>query len=143
LIERKGHLLAHNKDKYFSGGSWFQSTGPSCVSIARNLGVVDPSEEVFDFSRQIFEKFPCLSCNFTKEIDFSRQVFNFSGNFPKFSIFLGKFPKDFDFFSRFKKTPIFQTKFAHFPLAYFWPGYSISLQKSPLSNILLVHDKIY
>src|SRR6218665_939901 len=48
-----------------------------------------------------------------------------------------------------KKKSIFQANFQNISrqkLAiynYFWANYFISIQKSPLSNILPVHDKIY
>ena|SRR6218665_3269161 len=59
----------------------------------------------------------------------------------KILIFPGKFSKDFDFNQAIlEKTLIFQAKLAIYSC--FWANYSISLQKLPLSNILIVHDKI-
>ena len=58
------------------------------------------------------------------KIDFSRQI-----------------SEKFRFFGQFhKKIQFPRQKLAIY--SYFWANYSISLQKSPLSNILPVHDKI-
>jgi len=65
-----------------------------------------------------------LSGNFSKEIRFLRQISEKCGFFQAIGIF-SDFPG--------KKLVIY---------SYFWANYSISLQKSPLSNILPVHDKI-
>src|SRR6218665_3371775 len=54
----------------------------------------------------------------------------FQANFRENSIFSDNFPKKFNFPG---KTGIY---------SYFWANYSNFLQKSPLSNILPVHDKI-
>src|SRR6218665_3980327 len=67
----------------------------------------------FDFSRQIFKKFRFFQANFKK-------ISIFSGNLKQIQ------------FSR-QKLLIY---------SYFWANYSISLQKSPLSNTFPVHDKI-
>ena len=60
----------------------------------------------------------------------------------KISIFPRKFPrKKIIFFRLFhKKFLLSRQKLAIY--SYFWPDYSISLQKSPLSNMLPVHYKI-
>ena len=71
------------------------------------------------FSGQISEKFRFCSGNFTKRFDFSKQI-----------------SENFDFLDNFTKISIFQAKLAIY--SYFWANYSISLQKSPLSNILPV-----
>jgi len=60
-----------------------------------------------------------------KKIDFSRQIFE------NFDFFSGPFTQKVWFFRQ--KLVIY---------SYFWANYSISLQKSPLSNILPVHDKL-
>src|SRR6218665_34014 len=79
----------------------------------------------------------------------------------KISLFTGKFPKNFDFFRQFHKSRFFQANFRKISIfsgnfitnldfpgkkldiySYFWENYSISRQKSPLSKILPVHDKI-
>jgi len=77
-----------------------------------------------------------------KNVDF-RKISIFSGNFTKTkSIFPGKFPKKFDFSGNLRKISNFQDQIGHLKLGYFLASYSISLQKSPLSNILPIHDKI-
>src|SRR6218665_1591252 len=59
----------------------------------------------------------------------------------KFLFFQANFPKNFDFFRHFYK--IFRFSRQNLPIySYFWANYSRSLQKSPLLNILPVHDKI-
>jgi len=60
-----------------------------------------------------------------KKFDFSRQIFE------NFDFFQALSYKNFDFFMQ--KLVIY---------SYFWANYSISLQNSPLSNILPVHDKL-
>jgi len=56
------------------------------------------------------------------------------------SIFPGKFPKNFDFFKQFnQKFDFARQKLAIY--SYFWANYSISLPKSPLSNMLPVHQR--
>ena len=61
--------------------------------------------------------------------------------------------KNFNFWVNFTKKSVFQTKISEWPLfpfkqsklaiySYFWAYYYISIQKSPLSNILPVHDTI-
>src|SRR6218665_1456795 len=95
----------------------------SGVNLVLNLGVVDPGQTNFDLFRQFF------SGNFTKE--FHKKIRFFQGNFRKMSIFSGNLKQKFDFPS--KQLSIY---------SYFWANYSISLQKSPLSNILPAHDKI-
>src|SRR6218665_3586871 len=98
--------------------------------------VVDPGQQSFDFSRQISEK-----CRFFRAI--SRQI----------SIFPDKRLKNFEFFMQIlEKFQFFHAIFRKISrqfsrqklliYSYFWANYSISLQKSPLSNILPVHDKI-
>src|SRR6218665_3201560 len=68
------------------------------------------------------------------------EKFRFFRQFHKNSFFACKFTRNFDLFRQFKKNSIFQ---ANLPIySYFWASYSISLQKSPLSNIHPVHDKI-
>src|SRR6218665_29887 len=69
----------------------------------------------------------------------------------------GKFPKNFNFQTisqskiRFfqanfrkikKKLDVLGKYWLYTAIGYFWANYSISLQKSPLSNILPVHNKI-
>src|SRR6218665_2035401 len=74
----------------------------------------------FDFSRQLSKKLRFYSGNFTQKIDFP-----------------DKFPKNFNFFQAIsQRISIFQAKLAIY--RNFWANYSISLQKSPLSNILPV-----
>ena len=71
-----------------------------------------------------------------------QEISIFSGNFPqKSSIFSDKFSKYFDFFKQFLKK-IWFSRQKLLIYSYFWANYSISLQKSPLSNILPVHDKV-
>jgi len=129
---------------------------PSAASIWFEIWVVvDPGQQNFDFSMQISEKFWFFSRQFHKKFRFFRkisekfrflrQIFKknrfFQANFWKISNFSGKFWKNFKFFRQFKKNPIFQAKLLI--SSYFWVNYSISLQKSPLSNIFSVHDTIY
>src|SRR6218665_1895814 len=90
------------------------------------------------FSRQISEKFRFFPGNFTKDFDLSRQISEkfdfFSGNFTKSFYFPGK-----DF--RMTSFSVYPDKIGHLQLLQ-WANYSISIQKSPLSDILPVHDKI-
>src|SRR6218665_123699 len=79
----------------------------------------------FRFSRKITEKF-----RFFQAIIFTKNRF-FRSNFRKISIFSGNFTKKF----RLSKQ-----KLAIY--SYFCANYSISLKKSPLSNILPIHHKI-
>src|SRR6218665_2787284 len=106
----------------------------------------------FNFFRQFHKKF-----RFSEKIP---KISIFSGNFTKKFDFLGHFTKSFDFLRKFAKICIFsgnlkksifsrqiseKFRFSRHKLAicsYFWANYSISLQKSPLSNILTVHGKI-
>jgi len=64
-----------------------------------------------------------------------------SGNFTKQLDFPGKFLKNFNFLGNFTKNVDFTVKKLAI-YSYFWANYFISLQKSPLSNILPVHNKI-
>jgi len=95
---------------------------PSGVNLVWNLGVVDPGKTNFNFSRQVSEKFRFFSRNFTKKCQFSRQI-----------------SENFDNFRQFKKNRFSRQKLANY--SNFWANYSISLQRSPLSNILPVHDR--
>src|SRR6218665_1762578 len=71
---------------------------------------------------------------FPKNVNFLRQFHKTKFDFP------GKFTKNFDFFRQFHKNIRFsRQKLAIY--SFFWANYSISLQKSPLSNILRVHNK--
>src|SRR6218665_3616458 len=72
-------------------------------------------------------------------------------NFRKISISSGNFTKKFRFFqANFRKISISQEILKRFRISrqklaiysYFLANYSIYLQKSPLSNILPVHDKM-
>src|SRR6218665_3731955 len=78
-----------------------------------------------------------------KKIDFSKQIsekFRFCHAISqKNSIFSRKFPKNVNIIRQFNFFPARQ-KLAIY--SYFWATYSISLQKSPLSNILPVDDKL-
>jgi len=74
----------------------------------------------------------------------------FQANFREISIFSGNFTKNFDFSRQiFEKFRFFHAIFETFRFSrqklliysYFWPDYSISLQKSPISNILPVHRR--
>jgi len=76
--------------------------------------------------------------------------FDFPAISQQLSIFPSKFSKNFDFFRQiFEKFRYFlailkEIRFSRQKLliySYFWANYYISLQKSPLSNILPVHDK--
>src|SRR6218665_2619398 len=59
----------------------------------------------------------------------------------KISLFTGKFPKNFDFLRQFHNK--FRFSWQKLDIySYFWANYSISRQKSPLSKIFPVHDKI-
>ena len=125
--------------------------------------VVDPGQQNFDFSNKFSRNFIFFR-QFLTKIRFSRQIFKrflfFQAHFWKISIFPGNFLINFDFsmdnFDKFRfprqifenfrffsgnlKKSIFQAKLAIYSC--FWAHYSISLQKSPLSNILPVHDKV-
>src|SRR6218665_437186 len=89
-------------------------------------GVVDPGQKIshfpaisqnnFDLSRQISEDF-----------DFCQAISSKKLNFPGKNFGMTPFP-------------FIQTKLVIY--SYFWPNYSISLQRSLLSNILPVHDQI-
>src|SRR6218665_2653150 len=101
-----------------SGGYWIRVNKISIFSgkFPRN----------FDFFRQL------------KKIDFRRETFKKLLFFQENLIFSGKFLKNFNFFRQFvKKKLISRQKFLIY--SYFWANYSISLQKSPLLNILPVH----
>jgi len=66
----------------------------------------------------------------------------FNADFGKFQFFQA-IKKNFDFYRQISEKfrfDFFRQKLAIY--SYFLANYSISLQKSPLSNILLVHDKI-
>src|SRR6218665_339199 len=65
----------------------------------------------------------------------------FPGKFPKISIFSVNFTQEIRFFRQFHKQFIFSRQ-KLLIYSYFWANYSTSLQKSLLSNILPVHDKI-
>ena len=60
-----------------------------------------------------------------KKIDFSRQIF-----------------ENFDFFQALSHNFFYFFRQKLVICSYFWANYSTSLQKSPLSNILPVHDKL-
>src|SRR6218665_141570 len=77
----------------------------------------------FNFSRQIFAKISIFSGKFVTNFSFSRQIC-----------------EKFRFFTQFKKNRFSRQKLLIY--SDFWANYSISLQKSPLSNIIPVHDKI-
>src|SRR6218665_3727023 len=106
-----------------------------CGSGSRNFDFLGKFTKNFDFFRQLFsqridflgqisEKFLFLSGNFTKNFDFSRQI-----------------SEKYRFFRQFhKKFRFSKQKLGIY--SYFWANYSISPQKSPLSNILPVHDEI-
>src|SRR6218665_886615 len=99
----------------------------------------------FQFCRKISEKFRFFQAIiFTKNRflgQISEKVRFLQVISQKISIFQGKFPKNIDFFRQFPKKSIFQANICYLPL-FLYANYSISLQKSPLSNILPVHDKI-
>jgi len=128
-----------------------QSAASICFEI---WGVVDPGKICW-FSRKIYEKFRFFQA-ILKKTRFSRNIsqkFRFCfRQFHKKSTFLSKFAKNFDFFSgNFMQNFDFSWQISEkyrFPkqklaiYSYFWANYSISLQKSPLSNILPLHDKI-
>ena len=106
----------------------------SSINLVWNLGVVDLGRQNFNFSRQISKKF-----SFFQSV--SQKIFRFfQANFWKISIFSGKFLKN-RFFQAILKKIWFSTQ-KLLLCSYFWANYSISLQKSPLLNILPVHDKI-
>ena len=64
-------------------------------------------------------------------------ISNFSGNFTKNFDFSRQISESFDFFWQFhQNNSILQAKLAVYSC--FWANYSISLQKSPLSNMLPV-----
>ena len=71
----------------------------------------------FQFFHSNFRKFRFFSGNFTQKLDF------FQANFQNISLFHAISPK----------ISIFRQKLVIY--SYFWTNYSISLQKSPLSNI--------
>src|SRR6218665_3538712 len=75
------------------------------------------------FFQANFREISIFSGNLTKKFDFSRQIF-----------------RKFRVFRQLKKIGFSRQKLLIY--SYFWANYSISLQKSPLSNILPVHDKI-
>jgi len=117
---------------------------------------VDPSQRNFDFSRQIFEKFRFFQANFRKISIFLKQIFEklrfFEADFKEISTFQAN-SKKFDFCKQiFEKIRFFRQlletfrfsrqKLLIYSYRYFWTNYSASLQRSPLSNILPVHDKI-
>src|SRR6218665_1808272 len=116
----------------------------------KNFGFLGNFPKKFDFLLNFPKKFRYFEA-ISEKINISGQIFDFLKKFQvisqKFLIFHGKFPKTFDFLGDF--TEIFDFRFARKKLviySYFWPNYCISLQKSPLSNILpvqCVHDKIY
>src|SRR6218665_846017 len=88
------------------------------------------------FSRKISQNFRVRFRQFHKKIDFSSQICE------KFQFFSGNFIQNSDFSWQISE----KYRFSRQKLAiysYFWANYSISLQKSPLSNILPVHDKIH
>jgi len=97
-------------------------------------GVVDPGQQNFGFSGKFLRNFDFFR-QFHKNLQFSQaNVWKnsiFQANFWNISNFAGKFKKSIDF-SR-QKLLIYSN---------FWANYSTSLQKSPLSNILPVHDII-
>src|SRR6218665_2756525 len=116
----------------------------------------------FRFFRTNLSEISIFSGNFTKKTHFSRQIFEkfrfFQENLRQISVFPGKFLKSFDFsrqilknfdFLReiFEKFRFFQAILKEFD----FPGktcsftatfelFYISLQKSPLLNMLPVHD---
>src|SRR6218665_157696 len=110
-----------------------KSSMQRCQSDLKS-GVMDPGRKNFDFSRQISEKFR-FSMAISKKLR-SLQEFRFFET--NFRFFQENFKK-IQFFQEILKKFDFQATIAH---SYFWANYSISLQKSPLSNLLPVHDKI-
>jgi len=96
---------------------------------------VNPGQQNFEFPSKFPRNFD-FSGNFTKNIDF-----DFAGKFLKNVNFSGKFFKNFDFSGNLKQFRFSRQKLLIY--SYFWTIFSISLQKSPLSNILIsrpVHD---
>jgi len=96
----------------------------SGVNLVWNVGVVDPGKKT-RFSMQIFEKFRFFQAISHNKFDFP-----------------GKFTKNFDFLGNFTKKFEFPGIIGYLAYSYFWANYSISLQKSPLSNMLPVRNKI-
>src|SRR6218665_3182448 len=122
---------------------WFEIWG-SWIRVNRISIFPGKFPRNFDFFQAISQK-NGFSGKFLKNFDFSGKFFFTNLGFSKeilekFRFFSGKFSKEFKFFRQLKK-PIFQAKLLI--SSYFWVNYSIYLQKSPLSNILPVHDTIY
>ena len=82
--------------------------------------VVDQGQTNFDFSRQISKKFRFFPGKFSKNSDFFRQIL-----------------KEIRFFQAISQKFRFSRQ-KLLTYSYFWANYSISLHKSPLSNILPV-----
>src|SRR6218665_3281890 len=96
------------------------------------------------FSRQIYEKFQFFQAISQKIRFFQanfREISTFSSNFTKNSIFPGKFSKNSDISRQFFKNFDFPGKTCSFT-AISGQISLIALQKSPLSNILPIHNKI-
>src|SRR6218665_49732 len=89
----------------------------SSVNLVEIWGSWIRVKKIFDFYRQISEKFQFFQAILHKNIEFCGQI-----------------SENFDFFRQLKKL-IFQAKKKSI-YSYLWANYSISLQKSPLSNIL-------
>ena len=136
-----------------AGLNWLQSCGifycecsdslcasrASGVNPVLNRGVLEPDPKNFDFFRQISEKFLFFQVIALQQIRF------FEVNFRKTTISSGNFTKKNSIFpDKFPQISIFQ-EILNFKAIYsdfLANNYSISLQKSPLSNILPVNDKI-
>ena len=124
-----------NRDDYLqeaAGSIWFEI-----------WGVVDPDTKKNQFFQANFRKKIQFFRQFHKKLWFSRQITG--------KCFLGNFRKKIQFSqANFQKVLIFSRNSNFFwfskqnlPIySYFWASYSISLQKSPLSNILPAHDNI-
>ena len=94
------------------------------------------------FFQSHFREISISSGNFTKKFDFSKQIFEkFIFSRQIFNLFRQIFEFFYIFSSILKQMLIFQAKIAHLQLLLV-KLYSIYLQKSPLSDILPVHDKI-
>ena len=117
----------------------------SDVNLVWNLKGRGSGQQNFDFSRQISEKFRIFQAISRKMSiipgKFLKNFKFFQAHLWKISIFSGNFSNNFDFFRQFLKNFDFSRQ-KLLIYSYFWANYSISLQKSPLSNILPVHDKI-
>src|SRR6218665_3872987 len=103
------------------------------VKFPKNFDILRQFSKISRFSREISEKF-----RFFQELSQKNQFFG--AHLRRISTFR-QFHKKF----RFSRQISQKYRFSRQQLAicsYFWANYSISLQKSPLSNILPVHDNI-